>query len=172
VRPSNFPGPRLKATCGHSLIPIVYASQGRDGWPWKSGNTHISQIPTYPAERRRTKRYRLNAAVIFNWTGPNNQRFQGEGATRDMSVEGVFILTATCPPANASVQLEVFLPLSDGASKAQMKAKMTVLRVDHDVAGDGRSGFSAVGKGFLLSTFSERASRAVLGLIKESKNSL
>jgi hypothetical protein len=111
----------------------------------------------------------MNTAVIFQWKGPENQRFQGEGATRDLSVEGVFVLTPTCPPANALVHLEVILPLSDGASKAQMKADMTVLRVDHDIAGNQRSGFSAVGKGFLLSTFSERASRAVIGLIKESK---
>ena len=89
-----------------------------------------------------------------------------------MSVEGVFVVTATCPPANAVVQLEVILPLSDGASKAQMRADMTVLRVDHDTAGNSRSGFSAVGRGFLLSTFSDRASRVVLGLIKESKDSL
>ena len=113
----------------------------------------------------------MSTAVIFRWDGPDNQRFQGEGATRDLSVEGVFVFTATCPPANAQVHLEVILPLSDGASKAQMKADMTVLRVDHDVEGGKRSGFSAVGKGFLLSTFSERASRVVLGLIKESRES-
>lgn len=111
----------------------------------------------------------MNTAVIFNWKGPDNQRFQGEGTTRDLSVEGVFILTATCPPVNALVRVEVILPLSDGVSKAQMKADMTVLRVDHDLAGNKRSGFSAVGKGFLLSTFSERASKVVLGLIRDSK---
>lgn len=86
-----------------------------------------------------------------------------------MSITGAFILTATCPPPNAVVKMEVLLPLSDGASKARMKADMTVLRVDHDIAGNNRSGFSAVGKGFLLSTFSERASRVVAGLIKESE---
>jgi hypothetical protein len=111
----------------------------------------------------------MNTAVIFRWKGADNQRFQGEGATRDLSVEGVFVLTATCPPANARVHLEVILPLSDGASRAQMNADMTVLRVDHDIAGNKRSGFSAVGKGFLLSTLSERASQVVTGLIRESK---
>ena len=112
----------------------------------------------------------MSTAVIFRWKGPDNQRFQGEGATRDLSVEGVFVLAATCPPVNAQVHLQVILPLSDGASKAQMKADMTVLRVDHDVEGGRRSGFSAVGKGFLLSTFSERASHAVLGLIRGSRD--
>jgi hypothetical protein len=114
----------------------------------------------------------MNTAVIFHWMGPDDKRFQGEGATRDMSVDGLFVLTATCPPANVVVQVEVILPLSDGASKAQMKTDMIVLRVDHDIAGNLRSGFSAVGKGFLLSTSSERASRVVAGLIKESEGAV
>jgi hypothetical protein len=104
-------------------------------------------------------------AVVFHWQGPDEKSFQGEGVTRDMSVDGVFVLTATCPPANAEVQMEVILPLSNSASKAQMKANMTVLRVDHDIPGNGRSGFSATGGGFLLHTSSERASRVVADLI-------
>ena len=127
-----------------------------------------TQTYTNTAERRRAKRYRMSTIVFFRWTGPDNRRFQAEGATRDMSVDGVFVLAATCPPANAAVQMEVILPLSDGASKAQMKADMTVLRVDHDIAGFNRSGFSAVGKGFMLRTFSERASRVVFEMMRES----
>jgi PilZ domain-containing protein len=121
------------------------------------------------AERRKSIRYRLNAPVIFRWKGPDKERFQGEGVTRDMSITGAFIVTATCPPPNAVVKMEVLLPLSDGASKAQMRADMTVLRVDHDLAGSTRSGFSAVGKGFLLNTFTERTSRTVADLIKSSE---
>jgi hypothetical protein len=158
-----------KATCGPSFVLIVYANPGRQHWPGKSRITHITQPPAPTNERRSAKRYRMNTAVIFHWRGPDNKRFQGEGATRDLSVEGVFVLTATCPPANAHVHMEVILPLSDGVSKAQMKADMTVLRVEHNIEGSKRSGFSAVGKGFLLGTFSDRASRVVLGLIKESK---
>jgi len=131
--------------------------------------TPITQTVTQSFERRRVKRYRMSTAVIFHWKGPDNKLFQGEGVTRDMSVDGVFVLTPTCPPANAVVHLEVLLPLSDGASKAQMKADMTVLRVDHEISGNKRSGFSAVGKGFLLSTFSERATRLVTDMIHESE---
>ena len=111
----------------------------------------------------------MNATVIFRWDGPDNGHYQGEGATRDMSVAGAFVLTATCPPPSSVVQMEVFLPLSDGGSKALMKADMMVLRVEHDIAGNNRSGFSVVGKGFVLRTFSERASRVVADLIKESE---
>lgn len=123
-----------------------------------------------PAERRRVKRYRMTATAIFRWSGPGDKRFQSEGATRDMSVEGVFVLTPTCPPANAAVEVEVIIPLFDGVSKARMKADMVVLRVDHHLTASDRSGFSALGKGFLLSTFSERASRVVAEMIKESES--
>jgi hypothetical protein len=114
----------------------------------------------------------MNASVMFRWSGPENGHYQGEGVTRDMSVVGAFVLTSTCPPPNAVVQVEVFLPLTDGASKALMKADMTVLRVEHGIAGKVRSGFSAAGKGFSLRTFSQRASRLVAGLIKESEEAV
>jgi hypothetical protein len=111
----------------------------------------------------------MNAKVVFRWDGPDSGHYQGEGITRDMSVAGAFVLTATCPPPNSLVQMDVLLPLSDGGSKALMKADMMVLRVEHDAAGSKRSGFSAVSKGFSLRTFSERASRLVAGLIKQSE---
>jgi hypothetical protein len=114
----------------------------------------------------------MNALVTFRWNGPEPRHYQGEGVTRDMSVAGAFVLTSTCPPPNALVQMEVFLPLSDGTAKALMTAEMMVLRVEHDRAGSKRSGFSAVGKGFSLRTFSDRASRLIDGLIKESEESV
>jgi hypothetical protein len=113
----------------------------------------------------------MSTSVVFRWKRPDNESFQGEGVTRDMSVEGVFVLTGSLPPVNAKIQMEVILPLSDGSSKAQMKSEMRVLRVDHNIAGTNRSGFSAAGKGFLLRTFSKKASRIVTGLIKDSKES-
>ena len=88
-----------------------------------------------------------------------------------MSVAGTFVLTATCPPPNAAVQMEVILPLSNGEEKALMNADMTVLRVENDITGSKRSGFSAVCKGFSLRTYSGQASRLVADLIKESEES-
>lgn len=98
--------------------------------------------------------------------------YQGEGITRDLSVAGVYVLTATCPPPNALIQVEVFFPLSGSGAKAFMKADMMVVRVEHEVAGQNRSGFSAVSKGFSLSTTSERASRIVSDLIEKSESSV
>lgn len=162
----------LKATCEQPLIPIVFAMLGSVSWSTESRDTPIAHTPEQPAERRKRIRYRINAPAIFRWNGPDNRRFQGEGVTREMSVAGVFVLTGTCPPPNAVVQMEVLLPISDGASKARMKADVTVLRVEHDIADNKRSGFSAVGKGFSLRTFTKKASRLVAGMIQDSKETL
>ena len=114
----------------------------------------------------------MNASVLFRWSGPDSGHYRGEGVTRDLSVAGAFVLTSTCPPPNAVVQVEVSLPLSEGGAKALMQANMLVLRVEHDAAGVKRSGFSAVSKGFSLRTFSDQASRLVESLIKESEESM
>jgi len=114
----------------------------------------------------------MSTCVIFRWKGPHNERFQAEGITRDMSVAGIFVMSGTCPPANAEIQMEVLLPISDGASKARMESEMTVLRVEHDIVENGRSGFSAVGPGFSLRTFSKKATRVVVSLIKESEEAV
>ena len=145
---------------------------GKCQLPRKSGDTQIVHRSEYAVERRQGIRYRLNTSVIFRWSGPEDGSYQGEGVTRDISVAGAFVVTATCPPPNSLIQMEVFFLLSDGGAKALMKADMMVLRVEHDVAGNKRSGFSAVGKGFSLRTFSERATRLVDGLIKESEESM
>jgi hypothetical protein len=142
---------------------------GKCQLPRKNGDIQIANRAESAVERRKGIRYRLNASATFRWSGPEDGNYQGEGVTRDMSVAGAFVLTATCPPPNAVVQVEVILPLPRGGSKAQLNADMLVLRVEHDIAGDKRSGFSAVCKRFSLRTFSERASRLVGDLIKESE---
>jgi len=134
--------------------------------------SNVEEVPIahrseFAVERRKGIRYRMNASVLFRWSGPEEEHCQGEGITRDMSVSGAFIVTATCPPPNAVIRMEVFLPLSDGGSKALMQADMMVLRVEHEIEGNPRSGFSAVGKGFSLRTFSERGSRVVNGVVGE-----
>jgi hypothetical protein len=109
---------------------------------------------------------------MFRWSGPEDGHYQGEGVTRDLSVAGAYVLTATCPPPNAVIQMEVFFRLSDSGAKAFMKADMMVLRVEHEVAGQNRSGFAALSKGFSLSTTSERASRIVSELIEKSESNV
>ena len=103
-----------------------------------------------PVERRKNVRYRLRVPVVFYWESPQHDRLQGEGVTRDISVSGAYLLTATCPPADATVQVEIIVSSVLGTVKPLIKAKMRVLRVEHDPANQGQSGFSIVGDGFAL----------------------
>jgi hypothetical protein len=152
--------------------PTNLSDTGKCRLPRKGGDAQIAHRSEYAAERRKGIRYRMNASVKFHWSGPEDGHYQSEGVTRDMSVAGAFVLTATCPPPNAVIQMEVFLSLSEIGAKALMKADMMVLRVEHDIAGKERSGFSAVSEGFTLRTLSERASRLEDGLIDDSEESM
>lgn len=109
-------------------------------------------------ERRKGIRYRMKASVVFNWKRSRGERFQGAGMTRDVSVYGVFVLSPTCPPVDSIIQMDVVLPPQFSENKTRIKSEMRVLRVEHDVAGKGRSGFSAVGKGFALRAISNHQS--------------
>ena len=103
----------------------------------------------------------MRVPAIFRWKRSRSDHIQGEGTTRDISIAGVYVLTATCPPVNSIVQVEVVLPRLHSASKTRIKAEMKVLRLEHDIAGKKRSGFSAVGKGFVLRAISKQLSNPI-----------
>ena len=96
-------------------------------------------------------------------------RFQGEGETRDVSVCGVYVITTTCPPPGAELQIELTLSLSNKSSELRMSSDVMVLRVEHDITGKNPSGFSAVGAGFSLRNPSKAALRTVNALIKRAE---
>src|SRR5258708_23247794 len=61
-------------------------------------------------EMRKDIRYRLDAPAVFSWEGASHRRFQGEGITRDTSVQAAFIMTTTMPPPDCPVQVDLPLP--------------------------------------------------------------
>ena len=104
-------------------------------------------------ERRTQFRYLLSARAVFSWEGPEQKRFQGEGVTRDISTEGAFILTLSCPPAHAAVQVELFLPPFHGTvATVRIRADALVLRVEHGPPGKQQSGFAVDSPGFSFSS--------------------
>jgi polysaccharide export outer membrane protein len=100
-------------------------------------------------ELRNRIRYRLSADAVFAWEGAKHDRLLGEGVTRDISLMGAFIFTATCPPVGAQVQLDVFLSPTPGAARktVRIKTEATVIRVEHSA---GSEGFAAVSQDFTL----------------------
>ena len=76
---------------------------------------------------------------------------QGEGITRDIGLEGVFIFTATYPPVETIIQLEVLLPPLTGAkANIRIKGEARVLRVEPRREKGVAGGFAVLGDGFNL----------------------
>lgn len=82
-------------------------------------------------EMRNGIRYRLDAPAVFSWEGAQHKRFQGEGITRDISVKGAFILTATMPPPDCPILVDLHLPSLTGMKPTmRITGKARVIRVE------------------------------------------
>ena len=62
-----------------------------------------------PAARKEL-RYSITAKVWFNWQAEDGRWLEGEGITRDMSGNGLFVLTDAIPAAGASIVVIVVMP--------------------------------------------------------------
>jgi hypothetical protein len=103
-------------------------------------------------ERRTQDRYQISARAVFSWEGPVQERFKGEGVTRDISSSGAFIVTTSCPPARAAIEVEFFLPPLQGTVAAvRLKAEALVLRVEQALVGDQERGFAVTSPGISFS---------------------
>jgi hypothetical protein len=82
---------------------------------------------------------------VFSWEGTRHRRFQGEGITRDISIQGAFILTATMPPPDSAVQVDLLLPSLTGM-KGMMRitGKARVIRVERPSSDTWIHGFAVV----------------------------
>jgi hypothetical protein len=96
-------------------------------------------------DMRKEIRYRLEAPTVFTWENFEHKRLQGEGITRDISLLGAFILSATCPPNLTSIRVEVALPSVVGIeADIRIIGQAQVVRVEHSHAGHGENGFAVV----------------------------
>ena len=59
---------------------------------------------------RKEHRYTIAAKVWFNWQTEEGCWREGVGTTRDMSANGLFVLTDTVPEAGASIRVTVVMP--------------------------------------------------------------
>src|SRR5579864_3838660 len=98
-----------------------------------------------PIEIRKELRYRLDAPAVFSWEGVGHKRFRGEGITRDVSVQGAFILTATMPPPDCPIQLDLLLPSIAGMmSMMRITGKARVIRMERKSSDNWIHGFAVV----------------------------
>lgn len=95
---------------------------------------------------RAAVRYKLAAPVLLSWRTPRGEPVQQEGATRDISAAGAFILAAVCPPTDVAVRVEIFLPLrAPVGNTLKLTAEGRVVR---QCVGQGQNGFVVLSKGF------------------------
>jgi hypothetical protein len=96
-------------------------------------------------DMRKDIRYRLDAPAVFSWEGARHGRLQGEGITRDISVQGAFILTATLPPADCPIHVDLLLPSLTGMSAVmRITGRARVTRVEQSSADSWIRGFAVV----------------------------
>jgi hypothetical protein len=111
----------------------------------------ISGQSLHSVERRKHLRYQLDFPAIFSWENSQRSRLQAEGITRDIGLEGVFIFTATYPPVESAIQLEVLLPPLTGAKATiRIKGEARVLRVEPRREKGVTGGFAVLSDGFNL----------------------
>jgi hypothetical protein len=97
--------------------------------------------PTFLSKKRSCTRYRLILPVLFSWR--EDVQVQNGGFTRDIGVDGVFVIARVCPPVGAEVKLELVLPVPQ-EPKRELRLRYTgrVVRVDD---ADLSKGFALVG---------------------------
>jgi hypothetical protein len=64
-------------------------------------------------------------------------------------VKGAYIFSTICPPPNATVHIEVHLSRFSNGPSILMTAKMRTQRIDLDLPGKEKGGFSVEGKDFV-----------------------
>lgn len=93
--------------------------------------------------RREAVRYNLRLPVIFRWSDGAGEHTEG-GFTRDVALDGAFIVSSACPPLGSDVRIEVLFPLPNGPSgELRIECTGKVTRVE----GSGRcTGFGVHGQ--------------------------
>jgi len=97
----------------------------------------------------------MGAQAQFTWKDAANKYSDSMGTVLDMSVEGIFISTSDCPQVGTEVNIEVVQPNDRGRSKYFIKARMKVLRIDHEVIEGSGLRFAARGKVFIGRTHNQ-----------------
>ncbi|MGD0964972.1 MAG: PilZ domain-containing protein [Candidatus Acidiferrales bacterium] len=105
-------------------------------------------------EKRSNTRYRLVASVVFRWEKTDGGFLQGEGVTRDISVNGAFIHAPSGPPVDVPVKLEVLLPRPQSAGRSvTIVSEAQVIRVECPREPHAREGFAVISAGFAIPGF-------------------
>ncbi len=95
------------------------------------------------ADLRKSVRYALHVPITFSWVDEGGVRQEGKGRSRDIGASGVFVIGLPCPPAGATVDLNILLSLDPSAAQTlQIQTEARVLRVEQAARGEETTGFA------------------------------
>lgn len=134
-----------------TLVLLHLAAMTKD----RGGTNSISVIEggwNIRAERRRHTRYPLQIRTAFAWRDNGKKRYCEAGFTRDISVNGLFVLSSLTLPPGTDISLEVSLPaVEPGTPGLRLTFDGVVIRNVEStegpgfaVAGDFRNNMSAI----------------------------
>lgn len=94
-------------------------------------------------ERRRHTRYSLQIRTVFAWNGQGKNRNRELGFTRDISIDGLFVLSQLSLPLGTDVSLEISFPaIEPGTPGLRLTFDGVVIR---KVESSDDSGFAVTG---------------------------
>lgn len=88
--------------------------------------------------------------MAFSWRDEGGVACDGLGVTRDISEYGVYVFTATSPPAGSSVEVRVPLSARAAAFQSLLKGQMQVMRTEEGLEPFGGLGFALAGEALKL----------------------
>ena len=104
---------------------------------------------------RKVIRFPLEAPTLFWWTDRGRVR-RCQGRTRDISEDGAFVFSSTCPPRGIQIGFKVFLPVLPGMERdARMEADGQVVRVEQARGREEREGFAILTQHVVLRVSNE-----------------
>ena len=106
--------------------------------PRDSGQPFDVVIPV----SRKGERYIIATKVWFNWQTKDGRWLEGEGITRDISGDGLFVLTHTLPTDGAPIVVMVEMPpLKMFPRPITFRGSGKIVRIEPEVG--GLCGFAA-----------------------------
>lgn len=82
-------------------------------------------------ELRKSRRYRLQAPAFFWWDRSDGVLQEDKGTIRDISDRGVFVVAQRVPSTGAHVEIDAYLPSSDGnGGGVKLHGEGTVVRIE------------------------------------------
>jgi len=85
-------------------------------------------------EERGMQRFPISARACFLWKGPDDNWYESNGMTQNISARGVFIVTRSSPPLGGTVEITVDIPSvnPNAIAKGQLRGKGVVTRITPD----------------------------------------